>query len=270
MGYPLHELNHDFSWDDHEGPFQALSKEQAEAFDHDGFFLFKNAFSPEEIAQLTAAIDPLEAEVEAFLRTRDNGMFFISKADAITFAVHLVTKSEVAKKFAKHPVLARIAQDLLGDNTRLYWDQSVYKKPENPQPFPYHQDNGYTYVDPQIYLTCWVPLVDVDESNGCPWVVPGLHRLGTLEHKTTDLGYEIFAEHADEVPVPAKAGDIVVFSSLTPHKTGPNLTGATRKAYILQYAPDGVVVRRSEDDVGTPQCAENRQFYVIKDGNPVE
>ena len=39
--------------------------------------------------------------------------------------------------------------------------------------------------------------------------------------------------------VPAAAGSIVVFSSLTPHMTGPNTTDDVRKTYILQYAPDG-------------------------------
>jgi len=43
--------------------------------------------------------------------------------------------------------------------------------------------------------------------------------------------------------VPAKAGDIVVFSSLTPHRTGPNLTADMRRAYILQYAPSGIIKR---------------------------
>lgn len=266
MKHPLHKLNQSFAWPAHEGPFDILSPEQVEAFDRDGFFLFKDAFDVEEVAALTTAIDPLEAEVEAFLRTRDNDTFFISKADAITFATHLVTRSPIARAFAKHPTLARIARDLLGPDTRLYWDQSVYKKPKNPKPFPYHQDNGYTYMEPQVYLTCWIPLVDVDENNGCPWVVPGLHRLGTLEHKTTGLGYEIFESHPEEVVVPAKGGDIVVFSSLTPHKTGPNLTSATRKAYILQYAPDGVCVKQSADDEGTLQNAEDRQFHVVKDG----
>lgn len=269
MTYPLHEMNRDFFWPTHKGPFHTLSAEQADAFDRHGYFVFPNAFTPDEIANLTAAIDPIEAEVEAFLRTRDNGTFFISKADAITFATHLVIKSEVARKFARHSALVGIARDLLGDNTRLYWDQSVYKKPENPQSFPYHQDNGYTFVEPQIYLTCWVPLVDVDETNGCPWVVPGLHRLGTLAHTTTDLGYEIFETHPEEVCVTANAGDIVVFSSLTPHKTGPNLTTETRKAYILQYAPDGVIMRQNENDPGTHQSDEERQFFVIKDGIPI-
>ena len=43
------------------------------------------------------------------------------------------------------------------------------------------------------------------------------------------------------------AGGVVVFSSLTPHLTGPNTTDAVRKAYILQYAPAGApgAARRS-------------------------
>ena len=56
---------------------------------------------------------------------------------------------------------------------RLYWDQAVYKKPDTAAPFPWHQDNGYAYVEPQQYLTCWIALTDATEDNGCPWVVPG-------------------------------------------------------------------------------------------------
>ena len=38
-------------------------------------------------------------------------------------------------------------------------------------------------------------------------------------------------------PLQVPAGGAVVFSSLTPHLTGPNTTDGVRKAYILQYAP---------------------------------
>jgi len=34
-------------------------------------------------------------------------------------------------------------------------DQAVYKKPAIPR-IPVHQDNGYTYIEPQQYLTCWL------------------------------------------------------------------------------------------------------------------
>ena len=43
-----------------------------------------------------------------------------------------------------------------------------------------------------------------------------------------------------------KAGSIVVFSSLTPHTTRYNTTDETRKAYILQYAPDGAVALQGD------------------------
>jgi ectoine hydroxylase-related dioxygenase (phytanoyl-CoA dioxygenase family) len=116
----------------------------------------------------------------------------------------------------------------------------VYKKTGKKQEFPWHQDNGYTFIEPQQYLTFWIPLVDVDEENGCPWIARGLHRLGTLEHWLTPIGLKCLEDTDDAVAAPAAAGDIILFSSLAPHRTGPNLKdGTVRKAYILQYAPDG-------------------------------
>jgi len=45
----------------------------------------------------------------------------------------------------------------------------------------------------------------------------------------------------------------VLFSSLTPHRTGPNLTESCRKAYILQYAPEGAVMYpRGMDPLALP------------------
>ena len=75
-----------------------------------------------------------------------------------------------------------LCSDLLGPDVNLYWDQAVYKKPEKPRRVPWHQDNGYTYVEPQQYLTIWLALTDATEDNGCPVVAPGVHRMGTLAH----------------------------------------------------------------------------------------
>ena len=151
---------------------------------------------------------------------------------------------------------------------RLYWDQAVYKKPGTKDEFPWHQDNGYTYIEPQAYLTCWVALTDTDESNGCPWVMPGLHRRGTLFHENTDLGHEIPLDSSQAVCLPLKAGSIAIFSSLTPHRTGPNLSDDIRKSYILQYAPEGskrVISQSLTEDLND----ENRQFLILQDGKEI-
>ena len=214
---------------------------------------------------MTAAIDPLEAIAEAKLREA-GGKISISEADAITFTAHVVRKSPVLRAFAAHPAILDICHDLVGDDVRLYWDQSVYKKWQKPQEFPWHQDNGYTYVEPQQYLTLWLPLVDVDGETGCPWIAPGLHRLGTLDHWVTPLGLKCLEEVEGAVAVPARAGDAIVFSSLTPHRTGPNLRqGFVRKAYILQYAHDPSLATY-RDGRQAAQDDPDRQFKVLAGG----
>lgn len=70
------------------------------------------------------------------------------------------------------------------------------------------------------------------------------------------------------------AGGAVVFASLTPHLTGPNLTGAVRRACIVEYAPDGAERLEGDPCAGPPTArapcdAADRQFPVVVGGRPV-
>ncbi len=257
-----HPRNTSFEWSPSQPPYRVVTPSQARQYDEQGYFVLENVFKTDEVDAVTSAIDPIEQEVERYLRAREGGRMKIAKADAITFTTHLVTRSLVLREFSKHRVFADLCRDLLGPNPRLYWDQAVYKKPGNPEEFPWHQDNGYTYVEPQQYLTCWVALNDATTENGCPWVAPGLHLNGTLRHEDTELGQRCLTSPPDAKAAPVKKGGMVVFSSLTPHRTGPNLTDEVRKSYILQYALDGAIAYVNGAERPTPQDDPNRQYLV--------
>ena len=263
-----HPDSHDFTWVDPAGPFEFLTAEQARAYSEMGGFVLENAFPPEEVAAVMAAIDPLEAEAEAALVAAGKQTYGIARAGEIVFSPHLVARSEALRAFSTHPVFQKLTGELIGSNVHLYWDQLVYKKPGTADEFPWHQDNGYTFVEPQQYITCWVALTDATVANGCPWIVPGAHRQGTLKHRWTDLGFECLREPEGAVPLEVSAGSIAVFSSLTPHRTGPNLTDGTRKAYILQYAPTGAVMYPRGDE---PRAADNPnwQYAILERGKAV-
>ncbi len=266
-----HELNRSFSWEERQGPFRLISEEQAQGYNERGFFVLEDAFDPETVAALLAEIEPIEAKWEAVLREKFGGKAFIARADEITFTTHLVGRSSRAQAFTLEPILRDLCYDLLGPDVRLYWDQLVSKKPGTVAPFPWHQDNGYTFIEPQQYLTCWVALTDATESNGCPRVIPGRHREGTFAHRPSDLGFVcVEGDPPEAISAPVRAGGIVVFSSLTPHATGPNLTSDVRKAYIVQYAPDGAqMVPREGDQSTRVACdAPERQYPVLIDGSP--
>jgi phytanoyl-CoA hydroxylase len=268
-----HPWNQGFTWQDSAPPYRCLSPEQVARFDRDGFVVVPDVFDAETMAGIVEEIDGFEARMAAFLTSQDGGRFSIAEAGAITFTTHLVTRSPAVKAFALHPFFTGVCADLVGPDVNLYWDQAVYKKPEKPRRFPWHQDNGYAYVEPQQYLTCWVALTDATADNGCPQVAPGLHRAGTLAHSYVEpLGWECLQAYDSAATAEVGAGGVVVFSSLTPHLTGPNVTDGVRKAYILQYAPAGAVVLQG-DPASAPTGRvtaddPDRQFPVLRNGEP--
>lgn len=81
-------------------------------------------------------------------------------------------------------------------------------------PFGWHQDNGYGELDPYNAVSCLTALDDVDEGNGCLWVVPRSHERGqlsslTAEEKARGVAIpEPTVDMASAVPVLMQAGDV--------------------------------------------------------------
>ena len=247
-----HPLSNSFDWD-HEvasvPPRDAVvTRSDWEKFVSDGFFIARGLVDHDLLASVTAETDRFCKEADELLEQLPDERLFIAERGAITFAPHIAERSTTLWDLVASSRVADVAHDLLGSSTRLYHDQAVYKAPEKPRRFPWHQDNGYGFVTPQHYLTVWIALSDVTIDSGCVWVAPGLQRHGTLKHEYVEpLGWQIFEEPpVAPVAAPIAAGDAVVFSSLTPHLTDPNVSCSMRKAYIVQYVGPGAV--RHEPD----------------------
>ena len=132
----LHPLNLEFSWQRASGPLGFLTEEQADAYADLGGFVLPDVFSANEIADLLAELDPLEAQSNADLQNIDPRQPTIARPDEIVFRAHAVMASEQARRFARHPVMQALALDLIGPKVRLYWDQLVYKRPGTQEDFP--------------------------------------------------------------------------------------------------------------------------------------
>jgi phytanoyl-CoA hydroxylase len=276
MGVEPHPWNHGFRFEVPVTTPTTVTEVERARFAQDGYLVVPSVLSDDERTALTAELDRLEEGVDGFLATQEGGRFNIAERGAITFSPHAVLQSAAARATARHPRLLGFCRDLLGPDVNLYWDQAVYKKTEKPRSFPWHQDTGYNFVEPQSYLTCWLALTEATEANGCPWVVPGAHLAGTLRHRWVDpLGWQCLDSPADAVAARVPAGGAVVFSSLTPHSTGPNQTTEVRKAYIVQYALAGTCAMEGDPTAGPPRRAvpqddARRQFAVLRGGKVVD
>ena len=113
---------------------------------------------------------------------------------------------------------------------------------------PWHQDSGYfgKVSEESLIPTAWIPLVPVDETNGCLQVVAGSHKLGVVNHHTEEREgkfLEVLDELVDDdriVTCPMEMGDALVFHNLTLHRSLPHTTSQIiRWAIDIRYLRDG-------------------------------
>lgn len=113
---------------------------------------------------------------------------------------------------------------------------------------PWHQDSGYfgTVSEQSLIPTAWIPLVPVDETNGCLQVVAGSHKLGVVNHHTENREgrfLEVMDSLVDDskiVTCQMDIGDALVFNNLTLHRSLQHTTSEIiRWAIDIRYLRDG-------------------------------
>jgi ectoine hydroxylase-related dioxygenase (phytanoyl-CoA dioxygenase family) len=88
----------------------------------------------------------------------------------------------------------------------------------------------------------WMPLQDVSEGNGCMCYIPRSNHGPLYPHHSPNNdprihGLETTPPDASlSVPVPMRAGSVVIHHSMTLHSSGVNTRPDPRRAYALGFA----------------------------------
>lgn len=109
---------------------------------------------------------------------------------------------------------------------------------------PPHQDGPYS-AHLSGFITVWVPLVDIDSEVGGLIMYNGSHRHGVVEHEACGswaFGTKEKPIHYPTTHVEMKAGDALLFSSVTIHASAPQRS-ATRQRYSIDFR----VIRNPKD-----------------------
>ncbi len=173
-------------------------------------------------------------------------------------------------RFITHPSILAHVQSLVGEEIV---GSSVYRiRPKMPNyakgAVPWHQDSGYfnPHCDDDLVVTCWIPLVDANQENGCLQVLPRAHRAGVSRHYTGGQGgyLEItdqdLPNRLDPLSVPVPAGGVLFMTNLTPHRSTQHTKDIVRWATDVRYqsstVPNNVGELPAEYD-------EERPIYEI-------
>jgi ectoine hydroxylase-related dioxygenase (phytanoyl-CoA dioxygenase family) len=217
---------------------------EARRFDDEGYFIVDALLDPSDL-------DALRAECQRLVDERDAEMdaLGVDQLDLCQrgrrYFLHAYDSSPAVRAFLRSEVMAQVARTALGDTVYVFNEQYVVKAAEQGTTFAWHQDSGYIPYAHRPYLTCWIPLDHVDESNGTVYLLP-YGRAGSrsvVPHRPEEGTSELVGYAGDDPgdAVIAPAGSVAAFSSTLFHRTGPNTTDRPRRVFIAQYSAEPIL-----------------------------
>jgi len=209
-----------------------LSQRAIDQYNHEGWCMLGRIMDDETIGKLRVE--------EAKFRNRPLHYDDPKPNPPTLFRSQMTAYSAPVREFGMFGAHISLVQQVLGPDLAWIYTQFVTKFPDlnlGKTEFPWHQDNGYAKVLPENNMTIWIPLDDVDLTNGCVWVVPGSHKNGILPHgkKSADNWHLEVPVEGDGIPAILKAGEGVAFTGLTLHRSKLNHSDKPRRAFFMQY-----------------------------------
>ncbi len=227
--------------------------EPAAALQRDGYAVARGFLSSREIAALADVFRACDSP----LHRQPFGASILSRDLAYRAAVDRGIRAVIAPRV-----------DELFEDSRCCFANFLVKQPNasGAGEIQLHQD--ITFVDESRYqsLGLWCPLVDVDPVNGCMDVLPGSHR-GDTPPRTpgTPQPYR-GTGRPTTVPVPMRAGDVMIFSQKLFHASPPNRGKAIRVAAGALVVPREAQLYCFYPDAAAPERVEvfavDDRFYT--------
>ena len=135
------------------------------------------------------------------------------------------------RAFITEGAVAAWVGDLFGEPAALFKEKINYKLPGGGGFAPHQDATAYRFVD--HHISVMVPLDPMTSASGCLDFAPG-HRDGTMPATRGCIAPAV-ADALAWRPLEAAPGDVVLFDSYAPHRSGPNRTERARRSFYLTY-----------------------------------
>jgi ectoine hydroxylase-related dioxygenase (phytanoyl-CoA dioxygenase family) len=137
--------------------------------------------------------------------------------------------------------LAAVLEQLCGEPAVLFKEKINFKLPGGAGFEPHQDAPAFTTFGQRYHVTVMISVDPATRENGCLEVVDGFHGAGLLPQAPDGTLDRTWAAAQLWKPIEMKPGDVLVFDSYVPHRSGKNSSRAPRRALYVTYnrASDG-------------------------------
>ena len=203
-----------------------LEPSHHKSWETNGYLRISGFFSGSEVAALRQWV----AEIESW--EQDPGRWIhhyesVSDGTRLSRTENFIPYHEAMKSTLTTAKVPDAIAELNGEPAVLYKEKINYKYPGGGGYAPHQDAPAYEFV--KSHTTCLISIDAATVENGCLFFSPGRHREGMIALDADGCIAPDVAESMDWVPAPTQPGDILLFSSYIPHKSGANGSNLPRR-----------------------------------------
>lgn len=210
--------------------FPSLSDAQRAAFAKDGWLVLRGVLDAKTIDQLRTWSEQLHE----WAYIGGPGMHHFEQTDGgprLARSEALIDNHPGFRQFITAGGVIQWVGELLDEPAVLYKEKINYKQPGGAGFAPHQDAPAYRFVD--HHISVMVPVDAATSANGGLSFARG-HTRGRLPEARGCILPEV-ADTLEWLPVDVFPGDVVLFDSYTPHRSGTNISSTSRRALYLTY-----------------------------------
>lgn len=229
----------------------ALSAEQVQQFERDGYLLFRGMVPPAAHAAMlaltnahvAAAVPPLEYEAEVGYPGAPPSLH-APGGKTLRRLRGAYQRADCLRQWASNPILVARLEQLFGEKISLslaHHNCVMTKHPHFGTATGWHRDIRYwSFTRPDL-ISVWLALGAETARNGALKIIPGSHRMEIRPEQLDEREFlrpELPQNQAlfeQGITLELQAGDVLFFHSLLFHAAGRNDSAAIKASVVFAY-----------------------------------
>jgi len=230
-----------------------LSEQSRKSWEENRYLVLRGALDAPERERLSAWTE----ELEGWSETPGTWMKYFEPGPArlLCRVENFLPYHDGLRALLERSDLLRCLEELLGEPPVLFKEKLNFKLPGGGGFAPHQDAPAFTSFGQKYHVTLLLSADRMTPENGCLEMVDGFRAERILPQEDDGTLRRDVVEDLTWRPLPLEAGDLVLFDSYVPHRSGPNRSAEPRRALYVSYN------RASEGDRRTEYFALKRRSF---------